>query len=652
MASTLIRLAIIDAVCASVVVPRLRGQMRRRHRIQCKHRASGVNHLYRDSVRPPIALRNRAASIDDANGLGVRMLDAAALAEAVDALPARLVVWHDGPATLSRLLASCTFHRLLGEAELLSGGVAVGLQRGEVEDPRRTDHRDRWRHAVSTIIEWHGRHGLPSETLVPPPDRAPRARNRAAARRARKERPRRVAASDYETAVALARLWYELDPLRIGLRAGDLEVFRRDTRHVWVRNRRRADIEALDILLGYVTVLDSASSGGALSGSSDRITEWFESNSPRAPRGGGVQARHPYAFWLINSVPSDLRDQAWTDIEDDLVRQGQTVADELDLGGLSFANARTCYAFLISQLRLNMLGAFHFGTPEATLWGIRPSNLKHALATRVGPGSANAFVQMCTSSPGRSPVSAPLIPNGDVLLIPAEIVSPIAFERTLLRAASADPAAAGNLGNVLGNRAARWAERLRAIPNCLVGEGVQVKDAHGRSMGDLDVVAWDPRARTMAIFETKWPVDAATLTESIKVDAVFDKGRAQLTRLRAAIEVGSATVIWPRSWNVADDRVVFWWVGSAQQLDSRPPPPDDGIGSTSLRMVEQLLPADGLDDLMSRLANFPLPRVGVEYELQPCHVRAGDLTIHYDGLAMLGRPPLPPAERRTHLGWT
>lgn len=580
------------------------------------------------------------------------MVDEAPLANAVDALPAQLAVWHDGPAALSRLLASCTLQRFLDEAELLRGGVAAGIQHVEVEDPRRTEHRDRWRHAVSTIIEWHGRHGLPSDTLVPPANRAPRSRNRAAARRVRKDRPRRVAAADYDTAVALARSWYELDPIRVGLRTGDIEVLRRDSRHVWVRNRRRAEIEVLDIVLGYVTVPDSANSGDALSAAPDRIAEWFRTRSLATPGAEGLPERHPDAFRLINSVPSDLRAQAWADIEGDLVRQGQTVADDLDLGGLSFAHARTCFAFLLSQLRLNMLGAFHFGTPEATLWGVRPSNLKHALATRVGPDSANAFVRMCTFSPGRSPVSAPLIPSGEMLLIPAEIVSPIAFERTLLRAASADPAAAGNLGNVLGNRAARWAERLRAIPSCLVGEGIQVRDARGRSMGDLDVVAWDPRARTMAIFETKWPVDAATLTESNKVDAVFDKGRAQLTRLRAAIEDGSATVVWPRSWDVADDRVVFWWVGSAQQLDSRPRPPDDGIGSTSLRMVEQVLPADGLDDLMSRLANFPLPRVGVEYELQPCHVRAGELTIHYDGLAMLGRPPLPPAERRTHLGWT
>lgn len=87
-----------------------------------------------------------------------------------------------------------------------------------------------------------------------------------------------------------------------------------------------------------------------------------------------------------------------------------------------------CYAFLRSQIHLNKLGAFHFGAPEAMLWAIRPPNLERA------------FVEMCRFSRGRSPVSAPLVPNGEFILIPSEIVSPIAFERTLLRAATATPA--------------------------------------------------------------------------------------------------------------------------------------------------------------------------------------------------------------------
>jgi len=328
------------------------------------------------------------------------------------------------------------------------------------------------------------------------------------------------------------------------------------------------------------------------------------------------------------------------------------VTDELDLGGISFGEARTCYAFLISQLHLNQLGAFHFGAPEAMLWAIRPSNLEIGLAQRVDRSAAQEFIEMCTFSTGRSPVSAPLIPDGEFVFVPAEIVSPIAYERTILRAASATPGKAGLLGNVLGDRASRWAERLRTVPGCQIAEEVRVKDSTGRTLGDLDVVAWDPRQDMMAIFETKWPVDAATLSESYKVDAMFDKGIAQVLRLRSAIDGGSATVTWPSSWNVPSDVTTSWWVGSAQQLDSRATRTASDIRTTSLRLVEHLLPANDLRDLLTKIATIPLPRRGHEFDLEPRSVAAGRLTVHYNALGLLGSPPVPPPERRLHMGWT
>lgn len=579
------------------------------------------------------------------------VVDERTLATAIDILPSELVVWHDGPAALARLLATCTLNRLLGEADLLRVGVSSGMSTPirDIEDPQRTEHRDRWRHAVSSVIEWHSRHGTPEASLVDPPARGPSSRNRTASRRARRARPRQVGLRDYEAAVHLASAWCELDPIRVGLRTGDMEVVRRDGRHVWVRNRRRAEIEVLDIVLGLVTVGDRPETPPA---SPDTITEWFRYRSRVNAHAGSLPERHPAALSMLNSFPSGLRARAWSDIENGLRRQGTTVADDLDLGGLTFGDARTCYAFLISQLQLNELAAFHFGAPETMLWGIKPASLVTALAVRVDRTSARAFVQMCSFSSGRSPVSAPLIPSGDLLLVPAEIVAPIAFERTLLRAASADPGAAGALGNVLGRRAARWAERLRTIPDCHVAHEVRVKDAAGRSLGDLDVVGWDPQRRVMAVFETKWPVDAATLNESNKVDAMFDKGTAQLTRLRSAIDDGSATVLWPSAWDIADDVTTSWWVGSAQQLDSRPARIDDCINTTSLRMVEQLLPASDLSDLLLRLTAFPLPRPGHEYDLEPRTVPAGPLTIHYDALALHGTPPVPPPDRRIHNAWT
>jgi hypothetical protein len=585
------------------------------------------------------------------NGRESWTLNKVRLADAIDALPRELAVWHDGPTALAKLLTHCTLNRLADEAKLFQSGITPGLLHPdtEMEHPAYTEHRDRWSHAVSTIVDWHGRLCHTQSSLVPVPA-PPRNSSRSAAKRHRRLRPRRVSERDYQDAVALASAWFELDPIRVGIRTGDMEVVRSAGRHIWVENLRRADVEVLDIVLGLVTV--RGRDGVDEHDGPDSITNWFASHSLAEPGSRGLPVRHPSAFGLLNSLPSHLRSQAWTETEIGLCQQGSTVTDELDLGGLTFGEARTCYAFLISQLHLNWLGAFHFGAPEAMLWAIRPSNLEFGLAQRVGHSAAHAFIEMCTFSTGRSPLSAPLIPDGELVFVPAEIVSPIAYERTLLRAASANPERAGRLGNILGSRASRWAERLRTVPGCQVAEELRVTDAGGRTLGDLDVVAWDPDERILAIFETKWPVDAATLSESYKVDAMFDKGITQVVRLRSAIDAGSATVRWSESWNVPDGVTTSWWVGSAQQLDSRVQRTASDIQTTSLRLVEQLLPAQSLGDLLTRIATVPLPRRGEEFDLEPRSVLVGRLTVHYDALALIGEPPVPPPDRRLHMGWT
>src|SRR5690606_26881950 len=168
--------------------------------------------------------------------------------------------------------------RLFEEAELRRGGIGPGLPRpdAEVENPAYTEHRDRWRHAVATIVEWHGELCRPEQSLVPipPPPRNPS--NRGAAKRQRRNRPRRVSDRDYQHAVALASDWAELDPSRVGLRSGDMEVAKASGRHVWVANRRRADVEALDIALAFVTL---PSTDGVEHEGPDLITKWFVANS-------------------------------------------------------------------------------------------------------------------------------------------------------------------------------------------------------------------------------------------------------------------------------------------------------------------------------------------------------------------------------------
>jgi hypothetical protein len=239
-----------------------------------------------------------------------------------------------------------------------------------------------------------------------------------------------------------------------------------------------------------------------------------------------------------------------------------------------------------------------------------------------------------------------------MIMIPSDLVSATGFERTLLRAASADPANSGALGNVLGERARRWRDRLASIPHVEVFERVLVRDGLGRTLGDLDVVAVDAADQLLLVFETKWPIDASTLAESYKIDALFDSGRQQVNRLSDAIEAGEAEPVWPRGASVPPMSSARWWVGSAQQLDSRPASAQETVHTTALRLLEHLLPCGSLRELDAKLRFPPLPTRGIEFDLAEQTVRAGRVTIHFPALVLAPGMPTPPPDRRVHEGWT
>lgn len=551
-------------------------------------------------------------------------MDAVFLRSLIADLPAELAAWHAGRDALPQMLGGLSMRRV---ERLAREGTHPGLRAPE---HLRLDTRseDRFRHSASSIVSWSSAHLREETSLVPPPRAAPGARRR----KGRRPIERQVSPSDYGAACDLAWEWQQLETVEIGLATGDLTIRDATGRHVWLQNHRRADVEALDIALARVTVLDLPVQHVDIAGT----RAWFEANRGRAER--------------LHLLPESLRRTAWADAHAMLTGQGTTIPAETDLGGLTLSDARRCYALLIAQLYLNELCTIHLGTEQTLVWGIRPPNLVKLLGRYVHERAAAAFVALCRYVPGRSPVSAPLIPHGELLLVPSALVSPIAFERTLLRAANADPSRSGRLGNVLGHRARRWAERLGSIPGCRVAERVKVKDQSGKSMGDLDLVAWDRDRGLAVVFETKWPVDAATLSESYKVDSEFTKGRDQLIRLRTAIASGGAVVGWPRDWDLPVTTTEFrWWVGSAQQLDSSPTAGADGIGSTSLRLVEHLLPKPDLVAFAEALDAFPMPRQGIEFDLVPQQVAAGPYVLHLDALEV-HEGPVPRPERRTSAG--
>lgn len=554
-------------------------------------------------------------------------MDATELRTLIATLPPGLAAWHAGRDALPQALQVLAMRRV---EQLAREGLHPAMQ---APDHLRVNTRseDHFRHATSSLVTWSSDHLREDVSPVPPKSAGRGSRSR---RKGRRSIARRAGTRDFEAACDLAWDWKFLETVQVGLATGDITVQEAQGRHVWLQNHRRADVEALDIILAQVTALEESSAQADLT----KLRSWFEVNRGRPER--------------IHMLPDVLRKEAWRDAMTLLEGQGTSIPVDTDLGGLTLGDARACYALLLAQLYLNEFCTIQLGTPDTLVWGIKPVNLTGVLAQYVNDQAAEAFVSLCRFVPGRSPVSAPLIPHGNLLLVPSALVSPIAFERTLLRAASADPSRSGQLGKVLGDRATRWAERLRSIEGCKVAERVKVKDRSGVLLGDLDVVAWDQARRLVVVFETKWPVDAATLAESYKVDSHFASGREQLERLRSSIASGDGVVGWPREWDPLDTETEFrWWVGSAQQLDSSPAAGADGIGSTSLRLVEQVLPQPDLESFVRALEDFPMPRQGTEFDLEPMEVAAGPYVIHGDALA-IKEAPAPSVGRRTSSGWT
>jgi hypothetical protein len=483
--------------------------------------------------------------------------------------------------------------------------VAKSLAAGDVGSTHAIEQK--WTHAVSALVEWHSKYSSEVDELE-------------------------VDQSVVGAAIKLALDWQKLETLRVGLLGKDVLVDRSVGRNVWLRNRRDAGTEVLDINLAQVTVPPSDFYTPTLA----PVVEWFEGNRGRRD--------------LIHDIPPSVHTRTWQWAQLRLATQGTTISVESDLGGLTLAEARSCYAVLIATCHLNHLSSVLLEAPQALLWFIRPGALLAILAARVGRAAATSFIAMCTFVPGRNPVSAPLVPSGEFVMIPSDLISPTAFERTLLRAAASDPARGGKLGNLLGQRALRWAERLRCIPGVVVFERVVVRQ-DGVIIGDLDVVAYDSTENFALVFETKWPIDAATLSDSYKVDAQFDSGREQVRKVRAAIADG-AVIHWPRSANVPNDVDTSWWVGSAQQLDTRLLKAGEDIGSTSLRLVEHLLPCPTLAELDDRLRNPPMPVRGRDYKIVEQTVNAGELRLRFPAIELDPHMPVPPSERRIHNGWT
>lgn len=316
---------------------------------------------------------------------------------------------------------------------------------------------ERWRHATATLVDWHTR-------FAHSEGRAPETQ-------------------DVIAGVRRAGDWRELEAVEAGLATGDITIGSVDGWEVRLENHRDHAMEVLDIFLEQVTVPPEPVNVPDVSGA----LEWFRTNAGRAD--------------LVASIPGWVEELLYQRQLDGLLRRSLTLPDDTDLGGLTLREARSCYAALLAGAELAELCTTILECEGTVVWRTPSAALEACLADRSTPDAARAFVRIATYRLGRTASSAPLLPDGPFFRIPRALLSEVGFERTLLRAASADPANAGGLGNALGRRAGRWAEQLRSIPGCKVAERLKVTDRRGRVIGDLDVVAFDPFERVALVVE-------------------------------------------------------------------------------------------------------------------------------------------------------
>ena len=519
------------------------------------------------------------------------------LADQVSRLPRDLGIWRAGQHGLYHLLFSSSLARFtdLAQAQLTAGDLGVA------------EAMETWRHATSALVEWHTRWAKPGSG--------------------------EPADQDLAAAIRRARDWRALETIQLGLRTGDMYIAGTSGWEIRLGNIRDHAVEVLDIILQQVSIPAPKLTGP----SDDAVQQWFTGHAGRPGQ--------------AHRLPKWVQTIAYRRAQADLVNRDFTMPGSTDLGGLTLAEARDCYALLLARTELAALCTTVLGSRETAVWYTESAALIKELTGHVSAESAAAFIQLCSYHPGRSPASAPLIPDDNLIAIPSALVSPVGFERALLRAASADPSRAGQLGNTLGRRSARWADLLRSIPGAQVAERLPVTSDAGQALGDLDVAAFDAADNLLLVVETKWPVDAHTLRESSKIDDAVEAGRHQLLRVKAALANGG-TARWPRTWHITPGTRITWWVATAQQLSTRPGRDAHDIRATSLRLIEHILPASSVADLQERVENFPLPRLGVEYELTDQTVRVGRYRITIPAIALLGEPPVPPEDRRTNTGWT
>jgi hypothetical protein len=500
--------------------------------------------------------------------------------------PACLSVWQTGRAALPAVLFEISRRRLTDKVERVRAG-------GPFHDDGAIGAR--WASVAGYLTEWSFKYGD------------------------QHSEGRELTERDCIVAVDLAERWRAVD---IALNAGRLNRAKlsMNSRGIWVDPFSDPRVEALDILLERATV--SATPVPEVGPDLRPAIDYLNSMRSSMPGQRGIVPRWIMSLF-VRHRQNFFAEQAWE------LPLGTT------LGSLTLGDAIPMLGALkgISDLSVEVFSrypSFAMANPVFTRGDLEKMVARYATTK----DKVAAFLDLFTyaGEQGQSPLSLPLISWADWLIVNPNVLHDALTERMILRAASSDPSRSGKLGVALGNLAGQWADCLKTLAGTELAEGVKVLSDDNRTLGDLDIVAFDRDRMRGLIVEAKWPVDARTLSDVWKQQSAIDKGRGQIQRLQKDIRSG-ARVKLPRKWPAFDDVQWKWVVGTARFLDSRLT--ESPIPCITLDLVKSLLPAMNLQELIERLDNIRLPQEGKHFRMGWERVKVGGCTIHVRTIEML-----------------
>ncbi|MET8376749.1 hypothetical protein [Streptomyces microflavus] len=311
--------------------------------------------------------------------------------------------------------------------------------------------------------------------------------------------------------------------------------------------------------------------------------------------------------------------------------------DSFELGdGLTVGAMVRVLAVLMGVASLCEHTAHRISRLESTLAHLQMSELRAVLAElcpTVSEEHQEAAVAQLVFRRGRSARTSPLVQHGEKVILCPPLLTPRAIDPIVLRSAAADFRSFGSVGRAQGDRAVAWAEWLRGVPGLLVAERVPAFRADGKPAGDLDVVAVDPVLRIGLCVEVKWPIDAVTSAEVMKVEDWATSAGRQLDRLRGELSSGVATPELPAGWPAFDRIQWTWCVGTPQQLCLRPLPVPD-MSVTSLRYLLALGQPSGLPPVLDILRMPILPTAGVHFWVERRSVPVGSRRVDLDAIGV------------------